>query len=110
MDEDQDEVRHRVGRNIKRLRRLRGMSQEELGEKVDLTAKHISRMERGDVNITIDALTSIGRRLSVGVAEFFRRPSADASAAPTYTITGRDLREIEDLVKRVKSTRDQNSD
>ena len=54
-------VRLRVAKGVKRLRRLRGWSQEQLAEQVGNTEKHISQIERGKVNVGIDVLASIAK-------------------------------------------------
>src|SRR4051794_1423133 len=71
-------VRLRVAKGVKRLRRLRGWSQEQLAEQVGNTEKHISQIERGKVNVGIDVLASIASELEVDVAELFRNRSKTA--------------------------------
>ena len=64
-------VRRRVGRNIQRLRTLRGLSQEGLAEKAGNTGKHIGDIERGTANVGIDVLVAIADFFSVPVASLF---------------------------------------
>jgi transcriptional regulator with XRE-family HTH domain len=101
------QVRLRVGRKVKRLRLLRGWSQEELAERVGNTDKHISLVERGKVNVGIDVLISVASELAVDIVELFRAPSS-SSGKPTYVITRPQLERIEEalrVVERVKSSR-----
>jgi transcriptional regulator with XRE-family HTH domain len=105
------QVRLRVGRKVKRLRLLRGWSQEQLAERVGNTEKHISQVERGKVNVGIDVLASVASELAVDVAELFLSPSK-LDGAPTYTITRQELERIEEalrVVERVKSSRTRRS-
>src|SRR5262245_3054738 len=100
-------VRMRVGRNVKQLRLLRGLSQEKLAELVGNTQKHLSQVERGRVNVSIDILTAIAARLSVDVSELFDITSNDSTATPLYRITRRELGQIEHAlrtIERVKLT------
>jgi transcriptional regulator with XRE-family HTH domain len=100
-------VRLRVARGVKRLRRLRGWSQEKLAERVGNTEKHISQVERGKVNVGIDTLSSIASELEVDVAELFRNRSNTARSS-VRLITRKDLERIEDalrIVTRVKTGR-----
>jgi transcriptional regulator with XRE-family HTH domain len=104
------QVRLRVGRKVKRLRLLRGLSQEQLAERVGNTDKHISQLERGKVNVGIDVLSSVASELAVDVAELFVNPSS--SSASIYLIARQDLDRLEEALKivaRVKSARSRRS-
>ncbi len=50
-----------VGERIRRLRQEAGLSQEELGRASKMSTSYISRLETGEVNPTVDALTRIVR-------------------------------------------------
>jgi len=50
-----------VGERIRRLRLEAGLSQEELGRASKMSTSYISRLETGEVNPTVDALTRIVR-------------------------------------------------
>jgi transcriptional regulator with XRE-family HTH domain len=101
------DVRLRVGRNVRRLRLLRGLSQEDLAELVGNTNKHIGQVERGEVNVGIDTLTAIAQGCSVNVLDLFR---SDLGGAKTKALilTRRDLDHVEEslrIVARAKSAR-----
>src|SRR5260221_8882938 len=100
-------VRLRVARGVKRLRRLRGWSQEKLAERVGNTEKHISQVERGKVNVGIDVLASIASELEVDVSELFRNGSNPAGTS-VCLITRQDLERIDEalrIVTRAKTGR-----
>ena len=65
-------VRLRVGVNVRKLRKLKGWSQEQLAARVGNTQRHIGQVERGEVNVTIDYLTVIAANLSVDPMDLFR--------------------------------------
>ena len=48
------------------------MSQEKLAEKADLNPKYVSEVERGRVNISLDALLRIAKALNVSLTELIR--------------------------------------
>lgn len=48
-----------VGSNIKEIRKLKKLTQEELAEKCGLQTSYIAGVERGDRNITIQTLEKI---------------------------------------------------
>ena len=77
--EQAEAVRQRVGRNVRRLRELRGWTQDELAERVGNTNRHVGQIERGEVNVTIDYLAKIAESLSTDVATLFfdDLPAAD---------------------------------
>lgn len=108
-------VRLRVGRNVRHLRLLRGLSQEDLAELVGNTYKHIGQVERGEVNVGIDILTAIAHGCSVNVADLFKADAGgapDATAYPqdstVYTMTPRELDHVEEslrIIGRVRGAR-----
>lgn len=55
----------RVGRAIRELRERTGLSQEELAAEAGLHRTYISLVERGQRNITVDALSQIAEALGV---------------------------------------------
>lgn len=100
MRETLRDVRLRVGRNVRRLRQLRGFSQERLAELVEDNGKHVGQVERGEVNVTIDKLTAIATGLSASVAELFDPAPAAPQPPRVLTLTDRDVTQI-DLAIRV---------
>ena len=59
------------GKNIRRLRLLRDLKQEQLADKADLSLQHIGAIERGTGNPTLSALEKVASALSVSVEELF---------------------------------------
>ena len=56
-----------AGQNIKAFRSLRGITQRELGKKVNLHAPYIGAVERGERNISLDNLTKIAGALEIPI-------------------------------------------
>jgi transcriptional regulator with XRE-family HTH domain len=50
-----------LGERIRQLRREAGLSQEELGHSSGMSTSYISRLETGEVNPTVEALSRIVR-------------------------------------------------
>ena len=63
------DIRRQVGRNVKRIRKERGWSQEELAFESGLHRTYISGIERGARNPTVFILERIAATLGVSVAE-----------------------------------------
>lgn len=65
-----------IGRRISFFRNLRGLSQEELAAKVDISTSHLSKIEAPNTNtsFSLDILLVIADGLNVHVAAFFNPP------------------------------------
>jgi transcriptional regulator with XRE-family HTH domain len=64
--------RQRLGQRVKQLRRLRGATQEQLAERMDVNPKYLSSIERGLENPTLDLLIRLARGLQVELHELFQ--------------------------------------
>jgi transcriptional regulator with XRE-family HTH domain len=58
-------IRQLFGRRLRALRRLRGPTQEELGERSDVSGKLVGQIERGTGNPTLEVITGFAEALSV---------------------------------------------
>jgi transcriptional regulator with XRE-family HTH domain len=58
-----------LGEAVRRLRKARGLTQEELSGLTDLHQNHIGGIERGERNITVKSLLALARALEVPPAE-----------------------------------------
>ena len=66
-----DNVRVLVGERIRSLRKERGWSQEELGEKADLHHTYVGAVERGEKNASIDTLEKIAVAFNIEILDLF---------------------------------------
>jgi transcriptional regulator with XRE-family HTH domain len=60
-----------VARNIRRLRVLRLLSQEDLAVDASIDRTYVSRLERGLENPTVAVLERLAEALDTEIAEFF---------------------------------------
>ena len=60
-----------MGNRIKELRRKKGLSQEQLSEKAEITPNYLSRVERGTENPTLNMLIRLANALDVEMWEMF---------------------------------------
>lgn len=69
-----------IGRKIAFFRNLRGLSQEELAARIDISASHLSKIEAPNINVSFsfDMLLMIAEGLDIEVSALF---------APIDTIT-----------------------
>jgi transcriptional regulator with XRE-family HTH domain len=61
-----------LGENIRTHRRRLKWSQEKLAEKAELHHNYIGDIERGEENVSVDALMRIAMALNVRLSELFR--------------------------------------
>jgi transcriptional regulator with XRE-family HTH domain len=61
-----------IGSKIKRIREMRGITQEEIAEDLNLTAQAYGRMERGETSISAERLGKIAEKLGVNTDEIMR--------------------------------------
>ena len=57
----------KLGDNIRNYREQRGFTQEKLAELSNISEKHLSKIERGKINIKIDTLVNIADALGTSV-------------------------------------------
>ncbi len=60
-----------VGRNLRRLRLSKGMTQEQLAGEADIAMRHLGRIERNESSATVTALGRLAMALGVNPSEFF---------------------------------------
>ncbi|MFZ2634166.1 MAG: helix-turn-helix transcriptional regulator [Desulfosalsimonadaceae bacterium] len=65
------DVKQMIGLRIKALRSNKGMTQEQLSEKMEINPKYLSSIERGKENPTIDTLIKLSNALKVDLGQIF---------------------------------------
>lgn len=66
------DMRRLVGRNVRRIRLQRDLTQEELAERSGFTQQYISDLERGRRNPTIVSLYELAQALGVSHVELVK--------------------------------------
>jgi transcriptional regulator with XRE-family HTH domain len=66
-------VRAIVAKNLRRLRRAKALSQEELADRAGINRNYVGMLEREQHAATIDMLEKLAGVLDADPAEFFRR-------------------------------------
>jgi transcriptional regulator with XRE-family HTH domain len=67
------DVRERVGLNLQKLRRERGLSQEELADRANIHQTYLSGVERGKRNPTVTVLQRIAEALGADIEDLVSR-------------------------------------
>lgn len=66
-------LRDRVALNIQDLRRARGLSQEELAHRADVSRGYMGKVENAKFAASLDLLERIARALNVDPVELFAK-------------------------------------
>ena len=83
-DEQKQQTRDRIGLRIMALRKLAGLTQEQLSERAGLQRSHISKIEAGKYAVTFETIQSIAEALGMTVDIIEPRLS---DLAPMKTLT-----------------------
>lgn len=67
-----------IGLNVRQLRDQRGMTQNELAERADLSRQIVALIERAESNPSVGTLAALARALGVTLAELVDAPRAQA--------------------------------
>jgi transcriptional regulator with XRE-family HTH domain len=59
------------GKNIRKIRKEKGISQEQLAFDTDMELRQIGRIERGEINTGIKSVFIIAKALSVSPKDLF---------------------------------------
>lgn len=60
-----------LGNKVVSLRREQGLSQADLAYEADVDLSSLSRLERGQVNVTLETLYKIAKTLGVEIKDLF---------------------------------------
>ena len=85
------------GENLKFYRKERHLSQEQLSEKVDISVKHLSAIERGLTFVSADLLGKLSESLEVPVYLFFLK---EAEIFDSEAMLNSIIRKVEKYVEK----------
>lgn len=101
----------KIGEQIRRIRKLKGISQEKLAEKVDYSITHISHIETGSVKASIEAILRIASALECTPNDILCDSMAGAKETFLNQITEKlvdctefEIRVISDIVNATKQS------
>jgi transcriptional regulator with XRE-family HTH domain len=67
------DARKKLGERVRELRKSAELTQEALGELAELNYKFIGELERGRVNVSLDAIVRIAAALRVKIGDLFSK-------------------------------------
>lgn len=65
-------IRHVFGQNLRRYRRVLGISQEDLAEKAGLHRTYIGSVERGERNVSIDNMERLAMAVDATIQQLLQ--------------------------------------
>ena len=76
-----------LGERLKRARKDRGLTQEQLAERAGLSTRHIAKIEKGDVNPSFEVLSTLVKTLGVSFDAIFD-PASEQVESEIQEIAG----------------------
>lgn len=64
-------IQVKVGKQIQKLRELKGISQQDLAAKCNFEKSNMSRLEAGKVNPTLSTLEKVASALEINIIDLF---------------------------------------
>ena len=98
-------LRRKFGENLRQLRLSRGLTQERLAEKSDLSVDAVRRIEWGTISPSLDTLSKLATGLDISLTTLFSTfeyRKRDNLAELTDLLTKRPSRDVQLVSKIVK--------
>ncbi|MGO4501044.1 helix-turn-helix domain-containing protein [Paenibacillus sp. 2RAB27] len=61
-----------IGERVRTIRKIKKLTQEQLGELAELQSSYIGGLERGERNVSLETVEKIIRALNMSQSEFFQ--------------------------------------
>ncbi len=103
---------YQIGQRIRRCRNAKGLSQEQLAERVWISQTHMSHIETGNTRLSLPVLVDIARVLEVSTDDLLSDRAIEAGAAcheineVIGSCTPKQLRILSDILKASKMALD----
>lgn len=81
------DIKQMIGIRIGDLRKQKGLTQEKLAEKMGVSPKYLSSIERGKENPTLDMIINLAQSLDVGIADIFTFIEVEDPSKRKFLIT-----------------------
>ena len=97
-----------IGQQIRKSRKARGLSQEQLAEMVNISTTHMSHIETGNTKLSLPVLVDIANALDVRTDDLLERSqyttgnAVEEIAAMLESCSAQEAKAVVDIVKAVK--------
>jgi transcriptional regulator with XRE-family HTH domain len=106
---------YEIGQRIRKIRKSRKLSQEELAEKIGISTTHMSHIETGNTKMSLPVFVDIAEALEVRTDELLhdnninnRNAALEEIVRILDTCTTQQLRIIEDIIKATQISLNKN--
>lgn len=106
-----------LGQRIRKARKILGLSQEELAEKVGISVTHMSHIETGNTKLSLPVFVSISQELNIKTDELLhdnldniRDVTENEILEILSQCTAREICILSDIIKAVKKSLDRYSE
>ena len=79
---------YKIGQQIRRLRKMHGLSQEELAERINISTTHMSHIETGNTKMSLPVLVDLAAALHVRTDDILGGTSVESNRAAMAQIAG----------------------
>lgn len=79
IERDTREIAEAIGKDVRALRRTRGLTLQALADKIHRSVGYVSQIERGLSSLSVDDLRKLGAALNVPIGFFLEHHNADPS-------------------------------
>ena len=90
----------RLGREVREVRKARGITLAELSQQVGCSVTYLSRIERGTTKVTVELLNKISHTLMVDTAWFFPTISGDGPLERSHVVRANCRRPLSKMYTR----------
>jgi len=84
-----------LGSNIRRIRKESRLTQEDVADKARLNSSYYGRIERGEINATIETITTIAQALNVEVPELFESEVTTVDVSRLHVEIGKAVKRLD---------------
>ena len=97
-----------IGQQIRKSRKARGLSQEQLAEMVNISTTHMSHIETGNTKLSLPVLVDIANALDVRTDDLLERSqyttgnAVEEIEAMLESCSAQEAKVVVDIVKAVK--------
>ena len=98
-----------IGQNIRKVRKAKNLSQEELAEKIGISTTHMSHIETGNTKLSLPVLVDIAAVLEVRTDDLLNpernATTSDAAKDMTELLEGCSVQQTKVIMDIVKATK-----
>lgn len=106
---------YQIGQRVRKFRKVRGLSQEQLAEKINISVTHMSHIETGNTKLSLQVFADLAAALDVSADDLLggshtRQIAVSEIAELLDSCSAQQVLAIADISKAVKTAIDQHID